>query len=76
MKKRLIVVPSSFQQCLEPVNVLITEWFFEAKPFRRLRQLIILEITRRGYSSFFSKGSKLHANFRNAIENHENVFCF
>ena len=36
-KKRLIVVPSSFQQCFEPANMLITEWCFEARPFRRLR---------------------------------------
>ena len=32
----LVVVPSSFQKCMEPVNVLTTEWCSEARPFRRL----------------------------------------
>ena len=35
-KKMSVVVSSSFQQCLEPVNTLITEWCSEARPFRRL----------------------------------------
>ena len=35
-KNRLIVVPCSFHQFLEPVNTLITEWCSEARPFRRL----------------------------------------
>ena len=33
---RLIVVPTSFQQCLEPVNTLTTEWCSEPRRFRRL----------------------------------------
>ena len=32
----LIVMPSLFQQSLEPVNTLTTEWCSEARPFRRL----------------------------------------
>ena len=32
----LIVMPSSLQQCLEPVNTLTTEWCSEARPFGRL----------------------------------------
>ena len=44
-KNRIIVVPGWFQQCLEPVNTLITAWSSdtlitawssEARPFRRL----------------------------------------
>ena len=80
-KNRIIVVPCWFQQCLEPVNTLITAWSSEARPFRRLSnhlisQSIISEIIRLGYSSFFSKCSKFHANFRNAIKNPQKVFCF
>ena len=32
----LNVVPCWFQQCLEPVNTLITAWSSEARPFRQL----------------------------------------
>ena len=32
----LIVVPSTFAQCLEPVSTLISECCSEARPFRRL----------------------------------------
>ena len=35
-ENRLIVVPSSFQQCLELGNTLTTERCSEARPFRRL----------------------------------------
>ena len=35
-ESRLIVVPCLLEQCLEPVNTLITEWCSEARPFRRL----------------------------------------
>ena len=32
----LIVVPSTFAQCLEPGNTLTTEFCSEARPFNRL----------------------------------------
>ena len=35
-----------------------------------------MEIIRPEYSSFFSKCSKFHAHFRNAIKIKEKVFCF
>ena len=37
---------------------------------------MILEITRLGYSSFFSKCSQFNAYFRKAIKNPEKVFRF
>ena len=37
---------------------------------------MILEITRLGYSSFFSKCSQFNAYFRKAIKNQEKVFRF
>ena len=34
-EKRIIVVPCYFQRCLEPVNMLITDCCYEARPSRR-----------------------------------------
>ena len=37
-------MPSSFQHCLEPVNTFSIEWFSEARPFRRLSNILFPSI--------------------------------
>ena len=74
-------MPSSFQQCLEPVNTLITKSYSEARPFRRLSNLLFRSQKfwkYLGYDThlFLKKFSKFNAHFRNERENPEHVFCF
>ena len=55
-------MPSSFQQCFEPANTLITEWCSEARPFRRLSYHLFR-------NQLFSKklGYDTHLCFQNVL---------
>ena len=72
-------MPCWFQECLEIVKALFTEWCSEVRSFRRLSNELFLEyitskIIKLIYSTFYSKFSKFDAHFRTAIKDREEAF--